>query len=112
MSWFELQMKILTARKCKRSYFRDGQLQEQVTKHDHATWASDSRWCHHERQAAVVPRALRSEYLEQQHPGHNGAKDTECRAWEAVYWSTMYADIEEYVVQCAKQTNIINPKMK
>lgn len=52
-------------------------------------------------QRFIIPHALQQYYLQQLHQGHPGIEATKRRAKEALFWSSMYCDIEREVSRCA-----------
>ena len=49
----------------------------------------------------VIPNSLRQQILNQFHTNHMGIEKTKLLAHESVYWSSINADIERYIKQCA-----------
>ena len=49
----------------------------------------------------VIPNSLRQQILEQLHTNHVGIEKTKLLAHESVYWSSINADIENYIINCA-----------
>ena len=49
----------------------------------------------------VIPNSLRQQVLNQLHTNHMGIEKTKLLAHESVYWSSINADIENYIKHCA-----------
>ena len=49
----------------------------------------------------VIPNSLRQHVLDQFHTNHMGIENTKILAHESVYWSSINADIEKYIKNCA-----------
>ena len=49
----------------------------------------------------VIPKSLRQQVLGQLHTNHMGIENTKLLVHESVYWSSINADIERYIKQCA-----------
>ena len=49
----------------------------------------------------VIPQSLRQQILEQLHTNHMGIEKTKLLACESVYWSSINADMENFIKNCA-----------
>ena len=49
----------------------------------------------------VIPNSLKKQVLDQFHTNHMGIEKTKLLACESVYWSSINADIENYIKHCA-----------
>ena len=49
----------------------------------------------------IMPNSLRQQVLDQLHTNHMGIEKTKLLACKCVYWSSINADIEKYIKQCA-----------
>ena len=49
----------------------------------------------------VIPNSLKQQVLNQPHTNHMGIEKTKLLAHESVYWSSINADIENYIKHCA-----------
>ena len=61
---------------------------------------------------AIIPRALRTEYVHLLHGGHIGADATIRRARQIVYWPAMSDDIQKIVAECATCNSMTNHQPK
>ena len=52
-------------------------------------------------QHTVIPNSLRQQVLGQLHTNHMGIEKTKLLACESLYWSSINADIEDYIKNCA-----------
>ena len=49
----------------------------------------------------VIPNSLKQQVLNQLHTNHMGIEKTKLLACESVYWSSINADIKNYIKHCA-----------
>ena len=62
----------------------------------------------------VIPSSLKQQVLDQHHTNHMGIEKTKLLACESVYWSSINADIKNYIKHCAMHLEFqqMQPKEK